>query len=63
MEYLNVTDSNTAYPQVLNSCEGVECPFDKFTSMYQSCFPGSVDAECSKNTPPTPPSELVLFIN
>ena len=62
MEYINVTDSNMPYPCILNGCEGVQCPFDKFTSIYQPRFPGSADVECMKKPPPAPPS-MFIFLN
>ncbi|CAF1230200.1 unnamed protein product [Rotaria magnacalcarata] len=56
VEYLNVTDSNTSYAYVLNGCPAEECPFDKFTSIYQPIFPATPDVECVKKEPPMPPS-------
>ncbi len=63
MEYLNVTDSNKPYPYVLDGCPAFECPLDIFTSIYQPRFPASVDVECAKQTPPTPPSKFILLFN
>ena len=51
--YLNVTDSQTAYAQVLNGCTDIYCSFDKFTSIYQPRFPGGVEAECGVAVAPT----------
>ncbi|CAF3024969.1 unnamed protein product [Rotaria socialis] len=56
VEYLNVTDSNASYAYVLNGCPAEECPFDKFTSIYQPIFPATPDVECVKKEPPMPPS-------
>jgi hypothetical protein len=58
VEYLNVTDSKIAYPQVLNGCEGVECPLDKFRSIYQPRFPSNVEVECAEK-----PRALSMGIN
>ncbi len=62
MDYLNVTDSNQPYPAILEGCPGIECLLDTFTTIYKPRFPASVDVECSKQEPPTPPSMLILFI-
>jgi len=56
VEYLNVTDSNTSYPYILNGCPNIECPFDTFTDIYKARFPASADVECAKKRPPMPPS-------
>ncbi|CAF0875929.1 unnamed protein product [Rotaria sp. Silwood1] len=56
VEYLNVTDSNTSYPYLLNGCQAYNCPFDNFTSIYQPRFPATADIECAKKNPPMPPS-------
>jgi hypothetical protein len=65
VEYLNVTDSNVAYPYVLNGCPGVACSFDKFTSIYQPRFPADVDTECRQKSKDAPPSKskFILFSN
>ncbi|CAF0863618.1 unnamed protein product [Rotaria sordida] len=57
VEYLNVTDSNVSYPYLLNDCPTIECPFDKFTNIYQPRFPDIADIECAKKDPPMPPSD------
>jgi hypothetical protein len=44
--FLNVTDSNIAYPYVLPGCPAFECPFETFTSLYEPRFPASADIEC-----------------
>jgi hypothetical protein len=62
VEYLNVTDSKIAYPHVLNGCPGVECPFDKFTTTYQSRFPADFDIMCAAELASSP-STFILFIN
>ncbi|CAM4759161.1 unnamed protein product [Rotaria magnacalcarata] len=56
VEYLNVTDSNKAYPYLLNGCSAFECPLETFTAIYQPRFPASVEVECTKKVPPTPPN-------
>ena len=63
MEYLNVTDSNNPYPQLLVGCPAMECPLDLFTAKYQPRFPASADIECTKKSPPSPPSKFNLIIN
>jgi len=55
VEYINVTDSNTSYPYILNGCSAIECRFDIFTSIYEPRFPASADVECSTKPSPTPP--------
>jgi hypothetical protein len=52
VDYLNVTDSNLPYPYVLNGCPDSQCPFDKFTSIYQPRFPASAAVECARKDPP-----------
>jgi hypothetical protein len=52
-----VTDSNISYPYILDGCPGLECPLDKFTSIYQARFPAGIEVECAKKSPPTPPSK------
>ncbi|CAF2381501.1 unnamed protein product [Rotaria sp. Silwood2] len=56
IEYLNVTDSNTSYAYLLDDCPAINCPFDKFTSIFQPRFPATADIECAKKDPPMPPS-------
>jgi len=58
VEYINVTDSNQSYPYILSECRAVECPFDIFTTIYQSRFPQSATVECPKKIPP---SNFIVF--
>ncbi len=56
VEYLNVTDSNTSYPYLLNGCPDVDCLFDIFTNIYKPRLPVSADVECRRRLPPAPPA-------
>ncbi len=56
VEYLNVTDSNTSYPYLLNGCPDVNCSFDIFTNIYKPRLPVSADVECRRRLPPVPPA-------
>ncbi|UJR35430.1 hypothetical protein I4U23_028187 [Adineta vaga] len=56
VEYLNVTDSNTSFPYILDGCPSANCPFDKFTDIYKVRFPSTPDVECTRKKPPMPPT-------
>lgn len=56
VSYLNVTDSETAYPWILPGCENALCPFETFTNIYQPTFPGDPEVECRRLFPPAPPT-------
>jgi hypothetical protein len=53
VEYLNVTDSNETYEYLLDGCPANDCPFEKFTTIYQPRFPAPAIVECTKKRPPT----------